>query len=439
MKYITVNGLKYSVVDGTNLKDALITNGLLNKDLLLCNGKGICGKCSVSIMKDTDRDYINVRSCQTVIDSDMIVRLRESRIYHYFLNEQINSYSRLGLSVDIGTTTLSMAIINLDNGKEVGLIIRDNPQSIFGSDVISRIDAYTNGENLQAVIHSAIAEYIEGINIETMVISANTVMQHIFAGGSLDGMRQFPMTADRNLSEITSQWYRIAKDVKYFNNVGKIIILPYVGEYFGADAVLGVIEVMKLSDKPSIFVDLGTNSEIAITSNDKVYCTAAAAGCALLGNYNGSDVVDAISNMLKSELIDDTGRINGSKGNVTYKNITLTQADIRSYQLMKAAIRCGIQIMLEAAGVDSSEVANIYISGQFGKNTEISSLIGGGIIPNINSNIVILGNSSLNGAKEYLMNEITNDTIYEHMKKCKYYNMAEHPDFNDIFVDEINF
>ena len=437
MVYITVNGLKYGVIKGSLLKDALLNNNLVSQEVFVCRGKGLCGKCRVSILREYDKEYTSVLSCQTEVNCNMVIKLKQNEVYYSHIDNDINKVKQLGLAVDIGTTTLSLAFYDLVSKKEKGRIIKSNPQHIYGSDVVSRIEAYTRGDNLQALIIESVSEEIMDLTIQHMIISANTVMQHIFAGASLNGMRTFPMEADCEFNDIVS----IKGSDINLNYVNKVDIIPYVGEYFGGDALLGVIEADRIntSDKPYLLVDLGTNSEVALITKDRVYCTAAAAGCALLSGYKGSDVLYAIGELLECGEVYDTGLIISGKGNVTYSQITLTQADIRSYQLMKAAIRAGIKIICDVAKIDYNDIGDIYISGQFGSKTTIESLFKSGIIPKSQCKITIMGNSSLNGAINYLLGNITEDYINNRKSNCTYYNMAKHPEFNDIYVDEINF
>jgi uncharacterized 2Fe-2S/4Fe-4S cluster protein (DUF4445 family) len=189
-------------------------------------------------------------------------------------------------------------------------------------------------------------------------------------------------------------------------------------------------------DENCLCLDLGTNAEIALKAGDRVFATSAAAGPAfeggslacgmaalpgaisrvrisgdrvdfsLIGNARpsglcGSGVIDAVAGLIESGIVDSTGRLHSpveipsNLGNridkidgdlvfVVYRDadrrIYLSQKDIREVQLAKAAIRAGIEILLERAGVSFEELHKVILTGSFGSELSPASLKSIGIL-----------------------------------------------------------
>jgi uncharacterized 2Fe-2S/4Fe-4S cluster protein (DUF4445 family) len=435
MARVKVKDKEYNLRAGVKLKDLLLQENLMSPSLFTCGGKGSCGRCVVGVKEmESEVDFHPVRSCIYVVNKDIEVLLPQAKTFFENISPDINKVKRLGAAVDIGTTTLSIKFADMNSGEEKGLLVISNPEAIYGADVVSRIEAYTNGEKIRETLLNFFTERFHNIKIDTIVISANTVMQHIFAGASLDGMRCFPMQADKKYKKTVTLRRSNIPEL----NTEHIMVLPYVGEYFGADALLGVIESEEKSEgKTFLIIDIGTNSEVALHHNGRILATAAAAGSAMLGEYKGSDTVAAVAEAVNAGDIDLTGRI-VSGGEVKRRGVTLTQRDIRSYQLVKAAIGAGIRVLCLRAGIALEEVDKIYVSGQFGSYSA-GDLVSGGIIPIRQADIEVLGNTSLSGAMKYLLGELNEKTLQSYIDRIEYYNMAETPEFQDVFVEEISF
>ena len=142
-----------SVEHGANLLHTLTEHGILLP--AACGGRGSCGKCKVLV------DGKEELSCKYRIHKDITVStidkgemqsvsgIQESRVYT----------DRMCYALDIGTTTIALALVSLEEKKVVRIITKTNPQRAFGADIMNRIQ-YCQ-EHSQAPLHKAIVETLE--------------------------------------------------------------------------------------------------------------------------------------------------------------------------------------------------------------------------------------------------------------------------------------
>ena len=167
-----------------------------------CGGRGICGKCEVQEVVNPAFSTRSIYTCKTYVDRDMTIILNESEgrgldAFDTFYQE--GEKDGLGVALDIGTTTVVGCLVNLRSGKIIDKTSALNPQSAFGADVITRISACReNLSALQKVIIDKTNEIIKilakGNKIDELVVSANTVMLHIFLGVNPEPIGVAPFT-----------------------------------------------------------------------------------------------------------------------------------------------------------------------------------------------------------------------------------------------------
>lgn len=344
-----------------------------------------------------------------------------------------------GVAVDIGTTTVAVSIMNLINGKvetSDGFI---NPQKTFGLDVLSRIHYGTENKNgvyeMQNIFIKKLQHSIEKlaydvkINTESIyeiVLSGNSTMIHIVLGLPLNTLGKSPYSSIFNRSISVS-----GNDLGIkINDEGKIYCTPSVSTYIGGDIVSGVLASRIYdSEKTILFIDIGTNGEIVLSYNGKMYSCSCAAGPALEGmniscgmraekgaidrieinndtvkinviggckpkGICGSGILEGISKCIKKGVIAKSGRIltdnniveTDLKGKrkicIDYENnIYITQSDIRQVQLCKGAILSGIITLFNQIGIEEDNIDEVIVAGQFGKYIDPESITGIGIIP----------------------------------------------------------
>src|SRR5690606_4508017 len=190
-----------------------------------------------------------------------------------------------------------------------------------------------------------------------------------------------------------------------------------IGSFVGSDILAGIAATnMAESENYTILIDLGTNGEIVLGNRDRIICASTAAGpafegakisqgmravtgavssiqlesekmnCHIIGNVPakgicGSGLIDAMAVLLQHEKIGMFGEINSGEEKIELtKNIFLTQQDIREFQLAKAAIAAGLQILLNQFKISFNEVENVFIAGGFGNFLNLKNVIQTGLI-----------------------------------------------------------
>jgi len=347
--------------------------------------------------------------------------------------ERFEPRSGLGLAVDLGTTTVAMEWIDLATGKSVAKAGFENPQRAYGADVISRIGAANQGhaDDLGRLVCDAIAAHASRISpdeITDCVISGNTTMMYLLLGYAPACLGVFPFDTKTKLKNAYT-WQEI------FGGPLEcpVFILPWISAFVGGDVVSGLLHAPKPKTASSfLLVDLGTNGEIALCHGGAYSCTATAAGPAFEGlkaGLCGSEVLDAIATLRRENTIDETGLLLGKS--------LFTQQEIREIQLAKAAVRAGIEILLNAAGRPALD--KTYLCGGFGQALNPDSAIEIGLFPKaMRGKIIALGNASLAGAARLLRNPAAREEIGA-ICAAEHLNLSTHPDFFQYFMDYMGF
>jgi uncharacterized 2Fe-2S/4Fe-4S cluster protein (DUF4445 family) len=458
-----------------------------------CGGRGRCGKCKVRLLEgqvkgvraDTgapDADG-NVLACSTVPVSDITITCNENTEIsggETSAARSRNYPTRAGVAIDIGTTTVSVKLIDLDSSLVLDTVSELNDQRAFGADVMSRIGAARNGrmDELFALINRQTGRILRFFmerygnkQIERAVISGNTVMLHLFLNVDPSGMGELPFTPvfleEKELK---------GKDLSL--PVEKITVLPSVSAFIGGDitAGLAVLDIMNVPS-PSLLVDIGTNGEMALVNRGTVYCCSTAAGPAFegaeiscgvggikgaisvveedgeagvsittIGNAApigicGSGLIDAVALMLKRGIIDETGFMAGSdKCFYLAPGISINGRDIRQFQLAKSAILTGIRMLCRSAGLAVTDINNVFIAGGLGFFINKQNAVNAGLFPKeFLGKLSICGNLSLQGAEEGLLNKDFMKKCKEITSKCSIIELAKDPTFTDEFTDNLLF
>lgn len=381
-----------------------------------CGGRGTCGHCLVLA------NGIKQKACQISASSHMEITLLsdfpDPQIETLFSSDTAkttDSAGRYGIAVDIGTTTAALALVCLSDGSPCASSGFQNPGTIYGADVLSRMDASNRGlcmeirEGLCSCLHGEITALLrrEGISpsqLDRICIAANTSMCHLLLGLScktLDKSPFLPFTLDYPILP--------AKDLfgEESSLSAAITILPGISAFLGGDIASGLFALdFPETDSCSLFVDLGTNGEMVLKNGPTLWGTSVAAGPAFEGSrIPGSDVLAAVFEMRKKNALDQTGLLQGIffQTGYQYQEHSFTQEDIRSIQLAKASVRAGIETLLDAAGITADKVCQVFLCGGFGTHTDTDKAISIGMFPReFQGKICSMGNTSLRGAVRYL-------------------------------------
>ena len=163
----------------------------------------------------------------------------------------------------------------------------------------------------------------------------------------------------------------------------------------------------------------------------------------------GSGVVDIIAVGLREGMIDRTGRLQGDSeagDSITVgkkangETIVFTQKDVREFQLAKAAIRTGLEILLREFGCNWSDVAAVFVAGGFGARIDVDSAVAVGLLPvEVGGKIQAVGNSALAGTVEYLVHRDRREAVGRLRDTASCIDLSRHPLFNDLFIAQLDF
>jgi len=335
--------------------------------------------------------------------------------------------------------------------------------------------------------------------IYKVVIVGNTCMHHLLLGidPSYVGLAPYaPVMRHPLVIPARELFLKI-------NPEARVCLLPLVAGFVGADAVAVALATrIGDTPELRVAVDIGTNGEVLLGSRDHLWACSAPAGPALEGaqvrngmraalgaidrvtidgtdvklhtigdapaqGICGSGIIDAIAALLDARIIDWTGLIDvdgrdrlapalrdrvvmrgedrlvilaraGEAG--ATQEIALSQEDVRQVQLCKGAIASGIAMLQRVAGVRQTDVHELMLAGGFGNYLGIESALRIGLIPAVPADKVrYVGNAAALGAQLALVSEAERARAETLARSIEHVSLAAHPDFQDVFVDCMNF
>jgi uncharacterized 2Fe-2S/4Fe-4S cluster protein (DUF4445 family) len=482
-------GKRITVPRGSSLIDVLHEFGVE----FPCGGKGICGKCKVKLLQGeipTGPDhrrklevlglYPEWRlACMSRANGDLVLEVGQ---YEAMIQADESRFSfeagtGLGIAVDLGTTTLVAQLVDLSTAKVLAVETALNPQRRWGTDLISRLESALAGnaqmlsELIRMEIGAMLLKLLGGkkLSIERIVIVGNTVMQHFFAGSDIEPLSFYPFESP----ELDAVKFR-PSDLTWNIDCEEIEFYPSIGSFVGSDILAGIHATgMWRRKEYSVLVDLGTNGEIVLGNKKHLICASTAAGpafegakissgmlattgaissvkdsgegisCTVIGNVPaagicGSGLIDAVAVLLGSGKIGEFGEILSGDSDIKLtRKVSLTAKDIQEFQLAKAAIAAGLEILLRKLGIKAEEVAHVYISGAFGNYIDLEKMKQTGMMDFPLDRFHKLGNSALIGAKMFLFSE--SGLPEEILAITRHINLESEEDFQDIFVDKLSF
>ncbi len=503
-----------------------------------CGGKGTCGKCKVTVTKPY---YKEVLACQTKIcdgmeiivgggtitgvgtdmneakvsasDNMVVLVDRKSDMQENPVSVYGNHSSNAGTlaACDIGTTTVVCYLIDKETGQIISTRSGANPQRSFGADVLSRIDAAArvddndkaNGglQMMQTQIVSLLNGFISEMLMEcgrTKVsrfsVAGNTVMCHLLMGISPEKLGKAPFMPDEYFGREFNPL-----DIG-LENCQTMIIFPAVSGFVGGDITAGMMETVNCR-KLTLYLDIGTNGEMALGKGDRYVCCATAAGPAfegaqiemgmpaskgavdkvwlegrrikysVIGNDRpvglcGSGLIDALAVLLKAGIIDENGTIlSGQELPILFRSyvfeleaedaaqstetslavhiapgVYITQEDIRKLQLAKGAIAAGIDILFKEYGCKPSDLDILTFAGGFGNYIDKASAAAIGLFPpELLDRAKEVGNAAGNGAVSAALSQEAWESALDISGKMRYIELASYPHFDEIYVEHMNF
>lgn len=500
---------------GRRLSDVLSERGIFLP--APCGGRGVCGKCRVSVLSGTFLSVENgapllpdaertILACRAVCTAEGAVLLcPESDGTGQTEMPEAPGAAPGGTgegedcaALDIGTTTLAAARVTPD-GRVVRTTSRLNPQQSRGADVISRICACAAGKlgELQRVLLEAVREMLRELfpespdgMIPVLTAAGNTTMLHIFLGVSPERMGVYPFTPEFTAARcVTGSLLGLP--------VRSVRTLPSVSAYIGGDITAGMAVCgLGSSAVPTLLLDLGTNGEMVLDCGPsrRLLAAATAAGPALEGaciscgmggvrgavnrvrldrrsgiltaetiggapprGLCGAGLIDLCACLLDRGEMDESGCLEDGDyplcaaheteagiGEVIRMPVTLTQKDVREFQLAKSAVRSGIEALLDAGGLTAQSFAEaggrVLIAGGLGCRMDPASAVRTGMFPPAFAAISrSVGNTALAGAVRVLTLPGAAARMAELAASCTEISLDRSPVFSAGFIENMTF
>lgn len=459
-----------------------------------CGGTGRCKGCTVLV------NGVAQKACLSPVMDDVEVTIPHRPAdegYAILLDGGLpdaqssvsaGSSDTYAVAVDLGTTTVAGKLIELTTGQERDSFAQLNAQRPHGADVISRISASQDDPSLLAglireqidhALKTMLArQSIDGRQVHRLVIAGNTVMSYILLGLPCRSLGVAPFKPAFHIEGPYPYRGLFHTDTLSCD----CDVLPFISAYVGGDLTAGLIALHGEDD--FILMDMGTNGELVFKRGDRLICTATAAGPAFEGGgiecgsgstrgavssvrheegafvlttigdappagICGSGILDLMAILVREGFVDTTGFLarptrddrvvlaedpRGGSGAAVY----FTQKDVRQYQLAKSAVRTGLEILLREMG--GALPARVFLAGGFGQNLDPESAITTGLLPeSFRGRVVPLGNSSLSGAVKTCLNTSAREAVVAQTACAQEVNLATHPLFNDLFMDNMAF
>jgi len=403
-------------------------------------------------------------------------------------NIEIGNYEgeMYGIALDIGTTTISMYWVDFETGEEHFISSILNPQIGYGDNIIDRIKyaMVSSQSHLEKAIREGINEMIREGPIDTnhiyeMTVVGNTAMRDIFIGHSVKklGLAPFEPISKNAFNRNASKMDLV------INPKANVYALPLIGHFVGADA-LGVVLSTEMyeSNKITMAIDIGTNTEIVLGNRDRLFATSCASGpafegsgikcgtgaiegaiqrieidndlkshCETIGDVNpvgicGSGLIDLLAQMLDKKIIDWRGKFaDERKEYIVAKttdgvNISLDGRDIDNLKLAKSAISVGTKVLMNKYDIGRNDIETLYLAGAFGNYINPVHAIKIGMLPDIPLNrISKVGNAAIEGSRQALISKDKRSEAERISKKIKHVSLELEKDFQERFVEELTF
>lgn len=479
--YLPAQNRTIAAETGAGLMEVLKRNGIYPD--APCGGNGTCGKCKVLA------DGAEVLACKTTIDRDITLTLPQTDDLHilqtgiYARQTMDPFYEGYLLAFDIGTTSVVCFLLDGKTGEELAGASMLNPQTAFGADVISRIQAALRGEltQLSALIRSAMEALIREVcskagispgEIGVISVVGNPAMQQLFLGINPDNLSGPPFASILTEPKVIS-----CTDILPICPDAKILIVPDIAGFVGADTMGCLLSTgLYAKDEITLLVDIGTNGEMVLGNKERMIACAAAAGpaleganirhgmrgtdgaidhvrlengevkCSVIGGGEprgicGSGLIDAVALGLHMGLLNKRGRIQNEEHIFRLADgVFLTQDDIRQVQSAKGAVCAGIILMAKRMGIELKNIQKVQLAGAFGSYLNPENACRIGLLPEeLFGKIEMVGNAAGSGAKMLACDKKMLELTGVLAEKIEFLELASHPDFPKTFAKAMTF
>jgi len=401
------------------------------------------------------------------------------------------------VAVDLGTTTVVAHLINLTGAMTIDTEATYNSQINFGEDYIRRIiyaeenNAFDEMQNRivhdvnNLIVTLASRQKVDLQDITAIICAGNTAMIHFLLNLDPTRIRREPYIASVGFIPPI----RAAEAGIQINKRGLLYCLPSVAAYVGSDVVAGVLTTRIYTKKGiSLFVDIGTNGEVALGNRDWLVCASSSAGPAFegsgvkhgmragagaieklsflpdgsieyrtIGNSHpvgicGSGLLDTLAELFMGGIIDRTGRFKtdgderlteGDEGlqfqlvapRNEHHGIVITQPDINNLVRSKAGVFAAVRVLMESTQTRPEDLEAVYLAGGFGNFLNVRQAVTIGMLPDVPlEKIRFVGNTSIAGAKTVLLSRKALKTAEKIAESMTYFDLMSHPGYMDEFI-----
>ncbi len=404
------------------------------------------------------------------------------------------SQKNFGIALDVGTTTVSGQLVNLNTKEILGTKATHNKQATFGSDVITRIIYAREGvgleklhhaviDNINAIIQELVKEHNVNLNdINAVMAAGNTTMVHLLLRVDPTFIRREPYVSTANFVPVI----RAQETGIKVNPRGLLSCVPGVSTYVGGDITAGVLACgLNRAEKLTMLIDVGTNGEIVLGNKDWMVSCAASAGPAFEGSgvecgmratngaiqrveisgpgnklkvttidkakargICGSGYIDCLAELSRGGIINRNGKfVKGKEFILVPKkdadadhDIVITEADIENLKRSKGAIYAASAILLKKLNLQFKDIEQFYIAGGFGTYLDIEKAVRIGLLPDLErKRFSFIGNSSLVGSREILLSYEAKQEAEKIANKMTYIELSVEPTYMDEYVSALFF
>jgi uncharacterized 2Fe-2S/4Fe-4S cluster protein (DUF4445 family) len=406
-----------------------------------------------------------------------------------------------GFAVDVGTTGLAAYLVDLVTGETRGMKGATNPQIAYGEDVMARLTlAMREPEGrarLQASIIAGLNDLLRDVcaqagvrreQVVDVVLVGNTAMHHLLLGLPVEQLGSAPYVPAVSAA-VSTPARALGLDVA---EGAAVYLPPNVAGFVGADHVSMVLATAT-AEQPGVTLslDIGTNTEISLNANGTLWCCSTASGPAFEGAHIrdgmraadgaierliwqdgalrwmtinhappvglcGSGILDAVAVLRAADILRPTGAmrrdapgVHAEQVNPWYeivparqsghgREVGMSRADVNEVQLAKAAIRAGIKLLVERAGLDEADIDRVIVAGAFGNYIDLENAIAIGMFPPLPlERFHQVGNAAGIGAKRLLINAHERQRATGVAARLNYIELTNHPDFTDRFSQAV--
>lgn len=403
----------------------------------------------------------------------------------------------LGLAVDLGTTNMAAALVDMTSGAVVGTAAKENPQAVFGADVISRCMHAMRGESsalaLQAAAVAGITELASQLTgghpeyVAELAVVGNSVMQHLLLHLSVENLARAPhQPVTFDAVDVLASTLNFPFAPGAWVNVG-----PNIAGFVGSDHVAALLETMLAPPAGSwALLDIGTNTEISLFNEGQLTSVSCASGPAFEGgmlscgmgaapgavqriHLNGGLRLDTIANadpvgvcgsgalsmvaeLRRSGGADKHGRLQSTFPGVRSRSqqlefvladesqtgalpVVFTQDDVRAVQLAKGAIRAGLESLLDEGKVPAAELGHVIVAGAFGKYIDMDDAQAIGLLPPSipRERILQVGNAAGAGVRRILACAKARQYATQLARQAHYLELATRREFQKTFIRNV--